>query len=704
MGAGYTIQRDPSFTSCNMAPNTNAAQDFRIFHIATSGDLSLSDLILKNGCANYDPTYDYRGGAIFINQGNLTVSNSTFLNNSAIRDAGAINNLAGTITIDNSIFSNNSAPFGGSIYNYVGTINRISNSIFTNNSATAPSGFFYGRGGAIYNAFGTITLIENSTFSENSSNGGGAITNVDNSTISTIKNSTFSGNSATEYGGAISNCTSISLGATITSIENSTFSGNYAEENGGGIFNSPGGPYGTVTCTIGAITNTTFSGNKLSASATGSGAGIANENVITTISNTFIANSIAGDNCEGTIPAGSGNMDDDNTCDPSTFWGTVVPGTDYSTTLADNGGPTKTHALLDGSGAIDQVDCDNAYTTDQRGATRENDISSQGNDGSNYCDIGAFEYTGDDAGLAVISSSPANNSIKQNISELILTYSKNALSDSSGDAANNSANYLLVEKGSNARFDTLSCEGGVVSDDTQIIIDSVSYISGTYTATLSVNGGIALPSGKYRLFVCGTTSIYDLIGLELNGGLNDTTLDFTIGLVATASSLPDTGFRYGQITSLPEQPSAKAYAETAMLLEIPKIGVSMPIVGVPQSENGWNVTWLGNSAGYLSGSAFPTWAGNTVITGHVWNAYNQPGIFSELKTLKYGDQVQIQAFGLTHTYEVRESKLVTVKNVNAAFQSEEYDWLTLVTCEFYNPFTGDYLFRRAVRAVLISVQ
>ena len=59
---------------------------------------------------------------------------------------------------------------------------------------------------------------------------------------------------------------------------------------------------------------------------------------------------------------------------------------------------------------------------------------------------------------------------------------------------------------------------------------------------------------------------------------------------------------------------------------------------------------------------------------------------------------------MVYTYEVRESNLVTVKNVNAAFQSETYDWVTLVTCEFYNPFSGEYLFSRAVRAVLVSVK
>jgi len=40
----------------------------------------------------------------------------------------------------------------------------------------------------------------------------------------------------------------------------------------------------------------------------------------------------------------------------------------------------------------------------------------------------------------------------------------------------------------------------------------------------------------------------------------------------------------------------------------------------------------------------------------------------------------------------------------AAFPSERYNRRTLITCRFYNPFTGDYLFRRVIRAVLISVK
>ena len=279
------------------------------------------------------------------------------------------------------------------------------------------------------------------------------------------------------------------------------------------------------------------------------------------------------------------------------------------------------------------------------------------------------------------------------------------------------ANYLLAEAGTNGTFDTTSCavpgSDTVASDDIKYSVNLATYLpSTTYIATLDINGGVALPAGTYRLFICGTTSIENASGVHLNGG-TDSHLDFTVQETDTTDStedtnalvtLPKTGFAKGHVTTLEAQPENKAYTETAMMLEIPKLDVNIPIVGVPQREDAWDVTWLNQSAGYLVGSAFPTWAGNTVITGHVWDAYNQPGPFSELKSLNYGDQIQIEAWGLTYTYEVRESKLVTKKSVNKVLQTEEFDWVTLMTCEFYNPFSGDYLFRRAVRAVLVSVK
>ena len=140
-----------------------------------------------------------------------------------------------------------------------------------------------------------------------------------------------------------------------------------------------------------------------------------------------------------------------------------------------------------------------------------------------------------------------------------------------------------------------------------------------------------------------------------------------------------------------------------MTLEIPTLQISLPIVGVPQIDGTWDVSWLGDNAGYLSETAYPTWAGNTVITAHVWNALNQPGPFTDLKSLKYGDHIEIHAYGETYIYEVRDSRSISSSNVAAVIKHEELDWVTLLTCEGYNERTDTYATRRLVRAVLIDV-
>jgi len=147
----------------------------------------------------------------------------------------------------------------------------------------------------------------------------------------------------------------------------------------------------------------------------------------------------------------------------------------------------------------------------------------------------------------------------------------------------------------------------------------------------------------------------------------------------------------------------KQYSATDLILSIPSLRINTPIIGVPQTKDGWDVTWLGSNAGWLNGTAFPTWSGNSVITGHVWNADNTPGVFVNLKDLKYGDQIQIQAFGQTYTYEVRASRILWPDQTNIALQHEDTSTLTLLTCEDYNLLFTTYRFKRMVRAVLVSV-
>lgn len=169
------------------------------------------------------------------------------------------------------------------------------------------------------------------------------------------------------------------------------------------------------------------------------------------------------------------------------------------------------------------------------------------------------------------------------------------------------------------------------------------------------------------------------------------------------SLLPTTGFPQDKVTMLPFQPVNKAYTSTDLLLEIPKLGVKISIVGVPQTKDGWDISWLGKNAGWLNGSAFPTWNGNSVITGHVWDALNRPGPFVGLINLTYGDQIKIHTFGQVYIYEVIESQIVQPSNITAAFKHEKKSWLTLIICENYQDKTETYTNRRMVRAILVSV-
>lgn len=318
--------------------------------------------------------------------------------------------------------------------------------------------------------------------------------------------------------------------------------------------------------------------------------------------------------------------------------------------------------------------------------------------------------------LFSMNTNPANNSvlIKPPV-QIQIEFDEDVKHDGGAGAANNSVNFLLVEAGANTLFDSTSCADGRIADDVKVIINTATYNNnfgtGPFISTLNINGGVPLVPGVYRLFVCGTTSIEDLIGNKLNNGLGDTQLNFTVSQVASGIehttsglNLPATGFPIGQITRLPSQPVDKTYASFSDLwLEIPKLAVFTPIVGVPLSKNGWDVTWLGANAGWLNETAFPTWSGNSVITAHVWNSFNQPGTFYNLKKLGYGDQIKVHAFGQIYIYEIRQTKRIAPDNFQVALNHEEKAWLTLLTCEDYRTLLGSYSYRRMVRAVLVGV-
>ena len=166
---------------------------------------------------------------------------------------------------------------------------------------------------------------------------------------------------------------------------------------------------------------------------------------------------------------------------------------------------------------------------------------------------------------------------------------------------------------------------------------------------------------------------------------------------------PETGFAPGVITDLTGLPQVAANDLGNLSLEIPSIGVNLPIVGIPANKDGWDLTWLGAKAGWLEGTAYPTWEGNTVITAHVYLPNGKPGPFIDLKKLRWGNRLYILSNGMRYTYEVRIVARVKPEN-DTILAHEDRDWVTLVTCAGYDDATGTYKWRDIVKAVLIKVE
>ncbi len=218
---------------------------------------------------------------------------------------------------------------------------------FTLESATV-SGGSAGYGGGI-RTMGDL-IVRDSTISGNSGDSGGGVA-VSEVGTATLTHTTISNNSASVQGGGIFRL------AGAAELTNCTVSGNQAPR-GAGIYSQ--GPRGAE------LINSTFSGNIADAQTTISGTGF-------TATGTLFANS-SGANC-GEVVDGGGNLADDDSCGAG--FG-ILTGLDPD--LADNGGPTKTHALLAGSSAVDGAgDC--GLDTDQRGEPR-----------LGGCDSGAFEF------------------------------------------------------------------------------------------------------------------------------------------------------------------------------------------------------------------------------------------------------------------------------------------------------------------------
>ena len=169
-----------------------------------------------------------------------------------------------------------------------------------------------------------------------------------------------------------------------TTLTNSTVSTNTTsggdQEAGGGVFNSA-----TVN-----LNNSTIAFNT---AAAGAGGGVENVGTATAVSTIFGDNTAATDaDFSGTVTASASLFED--LTGATILAGALGPnivGVDPNLgPLANNGGPTQTHALLAGSPAIDRGVNPLGLIFDQRGFFFLRTIDGNG-DGTAIADIGAFE-------------------------------------------------------------------------------------------------------------------------------------------------------------------------------------------------------------------------------------------------------------------------------------------------------------------------
>ncbi len=363
-GVGATVIDGPANAGIlNVGPFTVTIRDLRM----TGGNATDG---VAPGAGDGNPGLP--GGAI-INNGTLAISRVLF-------DA----NHAGSGSGPGGVGNGGTGGSGGAIANLPGAALSVDQSSFVDNTAGNAgnavgfsTGGDAGHGGAIFSD-GTSLRVTNSSFQANRAGTGG--------------NGFASGEGGS--GGAI-------LATAAADILNSTLSGNLAGIGGGGFFvGGAGGDGGGFYASAGPfnVVSSTIAGNLAGGAGSGSGpgqpgigGGLGGEPATLSVRNSILADNLApalaptGDHCEtSAVVDGGGNISSsaDSLCPASIAVANPVLGG-----LADNGGPTLTHALGAGSAAINAITaCTDLLgaplTTDQRGAPRP---------AGSPCDAGAFE-------------------------------------------------------------------------------------------------------------------------------------------------------------------------------------------------------------------------------------------------------------------------------------------------------------------------
>ncbi len=356
-GGGISSRGDLTLTRVTLSGNT-APDGGGGLWIEPEGSATIHDTII----ANNSNGAGYGDGSGILSEGILTIEGSTVSNNSSNRPALGIEG-DGSATITDTTIRDNT---GGGIEIVTSGATTIAGSTISGNSS--------GTGGGIaVEGDGPLTITDTTMSGNTAGNLGGAIFQDDTAAM-TIERVIFTGNSAGR-GGVIA-----ILDEGPTTLTNVTMSGNSATQQGGAILRTWGAPFTVINSTI--VNNDSPAGGGI----------YAEEVEPFTLKNTIIANN-AGANCAfdlgGKTTSQGHNLSSDNSCKLNAA--SDLKNTDPKLgPLADNGGPTQTHALLPDSPAIDAGDGNGCPDEDQRGGLRP--VDGPDDDGDPECDIGAYEF------------------------------------------------------------------------------------------------------------------------------------------------------------------------------------------------------------------------------------------------------------------------------------------------------------------------
>jgi len=344
---------------------------------AGAGALPGTGAIIDGGA--HDRVFDHTGTAAFLLFGITLRNGHTDGPGGCLRSGGSVTLISSKVsgcTIDTTDFgaaSGGGVSVGGALY--------MSDSEISGNAA---NGYSFVTGGGVA-VSGPLTM-KNSTISGNNASassgvfgfGGGLYAN----SAASISYSTISGNSATDIGGA----DLVGRDNAALSITNTTISGNH----GGGI-----GGLLALQAPLHIASSTIAFNVATGASAGTGGLAIANPAVL---ESTLVANNTASDgasdvrarcgiggSCDSVVVTGSNNLiGSANLSVPAD----TMAGDPHLLPLADNGGPTRTHALAMDSPAIDHGNAigsgGGCLSYDQRGSAYLRAFGAG-------VDIGAFE-------------------------------------------------------------------------------------------------------------------------------------------------------------------------------------------------------------------------------------------------------------------------------------------------------------------------